>query len=92
MQPTFSILAQDYVPRDVQRFIDLRAACDMSNEPHRPCGGTEKELIWLKQKYAANSTIMQILNQFDVSDEIAEIVQTPTPAAVPKKGKGKRAG
>jgi len=34
--------------------------------------GTDKELAQLKRKYAANSTIVQILNQFDAPVEVAE--------------------
>jgi hypothetical protein len=76
-------LGQDYLPRDVQRFVDRREGCDrvrgdrdgmneVSRELRKLCGGTDRELIQLKKKYAANSTIMQILNQFDVGLELAE--------------------
>jgi hypothetical protein len=82
----FSVLpaiGQDYLPRDVQRFVDRREGCDrvrgdkdgmneVSRELRKLCGGTDKELVQLKKKYAANSTIMQILNQFDVGLELAE--------------------
>lgn len=78
-----STLAQDYLPRDVQRLIDLRADC----EPHGSCAATGKELGQLKRKYAANSTIMQILNQFDIGTDPTDMVETPTPAPAPKKKK-----
>ena len=94
--PSFPMLAQDYLPRDVQRFVDRRQGCDhmrgeldrlneLSREIRKLCGGTDNELAQLKRKYAANSTIMQILNQFEASIEAAE--------APPPKGKTlKRAG
>jgi hypothetical protein len=80
---TLPALSQDYLPRDVQRFVDRRDGCDklrgdrngmneVSRELRKLCGGTDKELVQLKKKYAANSTIMQILNQFDVGIELAE--------------------
>jgi hypothetical protein len=84
MQLPIAVLAQDYLPRDVQRFIDRREGCDhmrgepdrlndLSREIRKLCGGTDKELAQLKRKYAANSTIMQVLNQFEASIEIAEV-------------------
>lgn len=79
----FSISGQDYLPRDVQRLIDLRAGC----EPRGSCAATGKELVELKRKYAANSTIMQILNQFDIGTDTADIVETPLTAPAPKKKK-----
>jgi hypothetical protein len=83
MQLPVSLLAQDYLPRDVQRFVDRREGCDhmrgeleraneLGREIRKLCGGTDKELAQLKRKYAANSTIMQILNQFEASIEAAE--------------------
>ncbi|MGO4476139.1 hypothetical protein AB4Z32_07770 [Massilia sp. 2TAF26] len=75
----FPVLAQDYLPRDVQRFMDRRESCDQvrrikdaDSRILKPCMGTDKELAQLKRKYAANSTIMQILNQFEASIEVAE--------------------
>jgi hypothetical protein len=82
-------LGQDYLPRDVQRFVDRRERCnhmrgeipdpseklrmnEVSRELRKLCGSTDKELVQLKKKYAANSTIMQILNQFDIGMELAE--------------------
>lgn len=70
------------LPRDVQRFVDRREGCDqlrgdidrmnaVSREIHKLCGGTDKELVQLKRKYAGNSTIMQILNQFETGIEAA---------------------
>jgi predicted oxidoreductase len=96
MQLPIAVLAQDYLPRDVQRFVDRREGCDhmrgeldrlneLSREMRKLCGGTDKELAQLKRKYAANSTIMQILNQFEASIEAAE-------AATPKRGEPKRNG
>lgn len=94
--PALSIVAQDYVPRDVQRFIDRREGCDhmrgesdslkeLSRDIRKLCGGTDKELAQLKLKYAANSTIMQILNQFETGIEAAE-AEVP----MPKSGTPKR--
>jgi len=96
LMPSFPVLAQDYVPRDVQRFVDRREGCDhmrgesdrlneLNREIRKLCGGTDKELAQLKRKYAANSTIMQILNQFEASIEAAE-------APAPKSGAPKRNG
>jgi hypothetical protein len=73
------IAAQDYLPRDVQRFLDrsedcdrLRRMKDAERDMLKPCIGTDKELAQLKRKYAANSTIMQILTQFEAGIEVAE--------------------
>jgi len=96
MMPVFPALAQDYLPRDVQRFVDRREGCDhmrgeldrmheLSREMRKSCGGTDKELAQLKLKYAANSTIMQLLNQFEARIEAAE-------APMPKGGTPKRKG
>jgi hypothetical protein len=74
---------QDYLPRDVQRYVDRREGCDqlrserdrmneVSRELRKLCGGMDKELLQLKKKYAANSTIMQILNQFEAPVEVAD--------------------
>lgn len=78
--PAFTVLAQDYVPRDVQRFMDRREDCDQLRRAApdakerllKLCMGTDKELAQLKRKYAANSTIMQILTQFESGIEVAE--------------------
>jgi Fic family protein len=78
----FHVLAQNYLPREVQRFIDRRESCDRirvelqnideANREHRKlCGGLDNELTRLKKKYATNSTIIQILNQFDDGFEAA---------------------
>jgi hypothetical protein len=88
----FSVLAQDYLPRDVQRFIDLHAGCETRREPRGSCGANGKELVQLKRKYAANSTIMQILNQFEAGTDTADMVETRVPASAPKQRKVKRAG
>jgi hypothetical protein len=80
------------LPRDVQRFVDLRGGCDdirrmkeASRVMLKVCAGTDKELVQLKRKYANNSTIMQILNQFEAGIEAAE-------APAPKSGVVKRTG
>jgi hypothetical protein len=73
-------VAQDYLPRDVQRFMIRRENCDQMRRAVpdakekllKLCMGTDKELMQLKRKYAANSTIMQVLNQFEAGIEIAE--------------------
>jgi hypothetical protein len=70
------------LPRDVQRFVDRREGCDhlrgetdgvnaVGREIRKLCDGTDKELVQLKRKYAGNSTIMQILNQFEIGIEAA---------------------
>lgn len=77
-------LCQDYLPRDVQRYVDRREGCDqlrgerdrvneVSRELRSLCGGMDRELVQLKKKYAGNSTIMQILNQFEGPAEVAEV-------------------
>jgi hypothetical protein len=58
---------------------------EVTREISKLCAGTGKELVQLKRKYASNSTIMQILNQFESGIEAAE-----TPA--PKSRAGRRAG
>jgi predicted oxidoreductase len=67
------------LPHDVQKFVDRRVDCDhvrvikeMPRELSKLCTGTDKELAQLKRKYAANSTIMQILNQFEPGIEVAQ--------------------
>ena len=66
------------LPRDVQKFVDRREDCDhvrrikeLPRELSKLCAGTDKELTQLKRKYATNSTIMQILNQFEPGIEVA---------------------
>jgi hypothetical protein len=66
------------LPRDVQKFLDRRVDCEhlrgikeAPRELGKLCVGTDKELAQLKRKYASNSTIMQILNQFESSTEAA---------------------
>lgn len=104
---TLPAIGQDYLPREVQRFVDRREGCDhmrgeqdrmneVSRELRKLCGGTDKELVQLKRKYAANSTIMQILNQFEAGVETADTsdapVPTPAPAPATKSRKPRRAG
>jgi len=102
LAPALPALAQGYLPRDVQRFVDRREGCDhmrgeipdaseklrmndVTREIRKLCAGTDKELVELKRKYASNSTIMQILTQFETGIEANEI---PAP-----KGKaGRRTG
>jgi hypothetical protein len=76
MMPSLSAMAQNYLPRDVQRFVDRRSDCDnvrrmkeAQRDMPKACAGTDRELVQLKRKYAANSTIMQILNQFEAGIE-----------------------
>jgi hypothetical protein len=83
MMPSLCVMAQNYLPRDVQRFVDRRGDCDdvrrmkeVRRDLPKACAGTDRELVQLKRKYAANSTIMQILNQFDAGIEAA---QAPAP-------------
>lgn len=45
---------------------------DIGRQIDKQCKDTDKELAQLKKKYAANSTIMQILNQFEADIEAAE--------------------
>jgi hypothetical protein len=45
---------------------------EMSREIRKLCTGTDRELVHLKRKYAASSTIMQILNQFEPDIEASE--------------------
>jgi hypothetical protein len=58
---------------------------EVGRELRKLCDGTDRELVQLKRKYTANSTIMQILNQFEMSIEAAE-------APAPKGRTTKRAG
>jgi hypothetical protein len=51
----------------------------IGREIDRSCKGTDKELLQLKRKYAANSTIMQLLNQFETGIEAFEAA-VPAPA------------
>jgi hypothetical protein len=78
-----SVVAQNYLPRDVQRFVERRGDCDdlrrmkeSQRDMPKACAGTHEELVQLKRKYAANSTIMQILNQFEAGIDDA---QAPAP-------------
>jgi hypothetical protein len=81
LMPVLPVMAQNYLPRDVQRFVDRRETCDQvrrgapdaRDKLLKLCIGTDKELAQLKRKYRANSTIMQILNQFEAGIEIADV-------------------
>jgi hypothetical protein len=87
--PSLSVVAQDYLPRDVQRFMNRREDCDQVRRAApdfrekllKLCMGTDKELVQLKRKYAPNSTIMQILNQFEAGVEVAEVPSPKRKAA-----------
>ena len=85
-----SAIGQDYLPRDVQRFVDRWERCDHmrgetqdlferqrlngeSGELYKFCGRAGKEFDRMKQKYAANSTITQILNQFNLGIDALEV-------------------
>lgn len=102
MVTVVSALADNLLPRDVQKFVDRREGCDhmrgeipdpsekrrmneVAREINKLCAGSDKELAQLKRKYAANSTIMQILMQFEAGIEAAE-------APAPKSKVGSRAG
>jgi hypothetical protein len=90
------LVLAEYLPRDVQRFIDRREGCDhmrgevparadgprmqdIGREIDKLCKGTDKDLAQLKKKYAANSTVMQLLNQFETGIEAMEAA-IPAPA------------
>ena len=75
----FATGVPDY-PSDVEEFIDRREIFDhfRGEEPYdadrakfladqikETCSGTDKELRNLKQRYADDDTIMQILNRFE---------------------------
>lgn len=45
---------------------------EVTREIGKLCAGMGTELAQLKRKYAANSTIMQILNQFETGVDIAQ--------------------
>lgn len=83
------VVGQDYLPRDVQRFMARREDCDQMRMAFpdskekllKLCMGTDKELAQLKRKYAPNSTIMQILNQFEAGIEIADVSSPKKQAA-----------
>jgi hypothetical protein len=80
LMPALSAVAQDYLPREVQRFMIRRENCDHMRRAAldgrdkllKLCVGTDKELAQLKRKYAANSTIMQVLNQFEAGIAMAK--------------------
>jgi hypothetical protein len=80
LMPALSAMAQDYLPREVQRFMIRRENCDHMRRAAlddrdkllKLCVGTDKELAQLKRKYAANSTIMQVLNQFEAGIAMAK--------------------
>jgi hypothetical protein len=74
----------------MQIFVDKREGCDGIRRAEvaprnlsKLCAGTDKELAQLRRKYAANSTITQILNQFEPSIEAFE-------APAPKRKTGHR--
>jgi hypothetical protein len=89
LMPAIPVVAQDYLPRDVQKFMARREDCDQMRRvvPDarekllKLCMGTDKELGQLKKKYTANSTIMQILNQFEAGVELADASGTKKKAS-----------
>ncbi|MGB9109282.1 MAG: hypothetical protein WCC39_11410 [Telluria sp.] len=94
IMPSLPAMAQNVLPRDVQRFVERREGCDdvrrmqeALRDMPKACAGTDKELVQLKRKYAPNSTIMQILNQFESAIEAGQ-AQAPAP----KSGTASRAG
>ena len=65
---------------------------EASREPRKLCAGMDKELVQLKRKHPLNSTIMQILNQFEPVIESVDTTETPAPAPRPIDRKIKGAG
>ena len=77
---TCSATAQTRFPAEVERFISRRDKCDhfRGEEPydeerreflHRRmvefCGGTDRELAELKQKYQGNKAVTERLNRYE---------------------------
>ena len=54
---------------------------EVNREIRKLCTGTDKELARLKQKYTANSTVMQALSEFEPDIEATE---TPAPKSKAK--------
>jgi hypothetical protein len=71
----------DHMRRDIPASSEQQRINEVTRELSRLCSGTDKELVQLKRKYAGNSTIMQILNQFEAGIEAAE-------APAPKRSLG----
>lgn len=82
--PVFPAIAQNYLPRDIQRFMARRETCDQIRREvsdgreklFKLCMDGDKEFAQLKRKYVLNSTIMQVLNQFEVSTWDSEVQRT----------------
>lgn len=64
----------DRLRRGISDPAEMQHMNEMGRELRKLCGGTDKKLVELKRKYANNSTILQILNQFEVGIEAAEVV------------------
>ena len=89
LMPVLSSLADELLPREVQRFIDRREGCDhmrgempgpgtqrareVSREIQKLCNGTDKEVARLKKKYAKNPSVMQRLDEFESAIEAGPV-------------------
>jgi hypothetical protein len=75
----------DHMRGEIRDPSERQRMNEVTREINRLCAETDKEMAQLKRKYAANSTIMQILNQFETG---LEAVAVPAP----KRKAANRAG
>lgn len=75
----------DHLRSELRDPNERQRMTEVTREITRLCAGTDKELAQLKRKYAANSTIMQILNQLETG---LEAIAVPAP----KSKAGNRTG
>lgn len=66
----------DHMRGEIPEPGEKRRMEQVNREIRKLCTGTDKELVRLKRKYVANSTVMQALNEFEPDIEATE---TPAP-------------
>jgi len=71
----------DHMRGEIPEPSEKQRMKEVSREIRKLCTGTDKELVQLKRKYATNSTVMQVLNQFEPDIEASE-----TPASKARGG------
>lgn len=74
----------DHMRGEIPDPSEKRRMQEVNREIRKLCTGTDKQLKNLKRKYAANSAVMQTLNEYEPDIEASES-QLPKNRRTPKK-------
>jgi hypothetical protein len=70
----------DHMRGEIPEPGEKRRMEEVNREIRKLCTGTDKELARLRRKYVAESTVMQVLNEFEPDIEASEIQATKAKA------------